>query len=606
MNRLFNRSKNITLSVLAALTSVAVMGCKQDETHVTELNLQSETLEVAPEGGIATMAYTISNPVEGAEVLASSDDEWLHDFDCSTENEINFTVDENPEVGKTRTAKVIVSYNNGAIEKEFSVIQGEGVEKAPFDIDITEIGLDYAISVITPLDPEMTWHALAYTKEYFDTKTVEDAVSEFLNAYQFLAGMAMMDFEDFMTQSILATGQQTVGFDQLGLDTDHYIMAIGIAADGTVLSDAVLEPFHTAAIDSIDVTFDVSIAVDGINATLTASPSDKNVRYYTDIKLKSDWPNGPDIQGWLQTYMWQQSIMGKTKEQTINEISSYGDVSKEYYLDKETEYYAFAVAINEVGLLQSDPKVIEFTSGSVPPSDNTFQINVIQEGVDYVDYEIVPSNNDYYSYAVSPVSEWEGMTDEEYVRQYISTGMNLILMDMKTTFGTNSFTESGLAPNTDYYIFVFGYEQQTITTDITKVKVSTVGTDNPEDLTFTFETDNITPTSVDVKVVGTPSQALYYWDISEASATAEDVKTAIDARVQHYIDIGYMPDRATAFQSFGTRGTVEEQGKTYYEFTYKSIEPGKEYKVYAVGIYDETGEYATDVFFSEPFKTPLQ
>ena len=136
------------------------------------------------------------------------------------------------------------------------------------------------------------------------------------------------------------------------------------------------------------------------------------------------------------------------------------------------------------------------------------------------------------------------------------------------------------------------------------MKVSTVGADNPEDLTFTFETSNITSTSVDVKVVGTPSQALYYWDIVEASASADDVRAAIDARAQHYIDIGYMPDLATLFQQYGTRGTAEEQGKSNYEFTYKSIEPGKEYKLYAVGIYDETGEYATDFVFSEPFTTP--
>lgn len=607
MTRTFNHFKKTMLLAAVVLPAFLLSGCQEKESPVTtELKLESSTLNVPADGGDAVMNYTVTNPIEGAKINAGSEAGWLHDFDCSEEGRIRFIVDENPEVGQTRTATVTVTYNDGAIEDEFTVLQGEGVEKAPFEITIDEVGMDYAIATIAPLDPEMTWHALAYDAWVFDEegRPIEQCVEEFLNAYAFVASMAGMDFETFMETDILCTGTETLPFEQLSVGTKHYIMAIGIDAKGTILSDAVLEPFTTEGIDMQDITFEVSFDVDGVNGTLHTIPSDNNVRYYTDIKLKSDWPDGPDIQGWLQTYMWQESILGISREEAINKISSYGDATKEYYLDKETDYYAFAVAINEQGIICSDAEVVEFTSGTVPPSDNTFMINVIEEGADYVDYEVIPSNNDYYSYAVSPVSEWDGMTDEEYVRQYISTGMNLILMDMKTTFGENSFTESGLAPNTDYYIFVFGYEQQTITTEITKMKVSTVGADNPEDLTFTFETSNITSTSVDVKVVGTPSQALYYWDIAEASASADDIRTAIDARAQHFIDIGYMPDLATLFQQYGTRGTAEEQGKSNYEFSYNSIEPGKEYKLYAVGIYDETGEYATDFVFSEPFTTP--
>ena len=607
MTRTFNHFKKTMLLAAVVLPAFLLSGCQEKESPVTtELKLESSTLNVPAEGGDAVMNYTVTNPIEGAKINAGSQAGWLHDFDCSEEGRIRFIVDENPEVGQTRTATVTVSYNDGTIEDEFTVLQGEGVEKAPFEITIDEVGMDYAIATIAPLDPEMTWHALAYEAWVFDEegRPIEQCVEEFLTAYAFVASMAGMDFETFMETDILCTGTETLPFEQLSVGTKHYIMAIGIDAKGTILSDAVLEPFTTEGIDMQDITFEVSFDVDGVNGTLHTIPSDNNVRYYTDIKLKSDWPDGPDIQGWLQTYMWQESILGISREEAINKISSYGDATKEYYLDKETDYYAFAVAINEQGIICSDAEVVEFTSGTVPPSDNTFMINVIEEGADYVDYEVIPSNNDYYSYAVSPVSEWDGMTDEEYVRQYISTGMNLILMDMKTTFGENSFTESGLAPNTDYYIFVFGYEQQTITTEITKMKVSTVGADNPEDLTFTFETSNITSTSVDVKVVGTPSQALYYWDIAEASASADDIRTAIDARAQHFIDIGYMPDLATLFQQYGTRGTAEEQGKSNYEFSYNSIEPGKEYKLYAVGIYDETGEYATDFVFSEPFTTP--
>ncbi len=591
------------MSLLAAMTFVAVQSCQKTPESVTEINLESETLQVAPEGGSATMGYTITNPIEGVTAEATSTTEWLHDFDCSTEGQITFIVDENPEVGQSRTATVTVTY--GTIEKDFTVLQAEGVEKAPFDIDITEIGLDYAVATITPLDQEMTWHALTYECWVLDEdRTIEEAIEEFLAAYQFVASMAGVDFETFMKSDILETGTKTMTFNQLGVGTDHYIMALGLAPDGTVLSDVVLEPFTTESIELQDVTFDVSCDVDGPDIVLHTTPSDNSIRYYTDVKLKSDWPDGPDIQGWIQTLIWRGSISGKTREQVIEEISSYGKVDKEMYLNANTEYYAFAVAINDEGIVISEEETILFTTGDIPMSDNIFKVTVTNTGVDKATIHIIPSNEDSYTWAVSPASEWEGMTDEEYLDWYFQT-YGTFFLDLSGMIGETTVEEENLAPDTEYYAFVFGYEQSTVTTGVTKVKFKTKSADNPEDLTFEFSIGTVTPTTVDVKVSGTPATAMYYWDVIDASATEETAKETLDARVQRWIDIGYKADRAAVFQEVGARGTVETT-VSYYNFSYNSIEPGKEYKLYAVGIYDETGEYATDFYFSEPFTTPEQ
>lgn len=606
MNKLFDRSKNITLSILAALAAVTVQGCKQDESHVTELNLQSETLEVAPEGGIATMTYTINNPVEGAAVEALSSSEWLHDFDCSTDNEINFTVDENPEVGQTRTAKVVVSYNNGAIEKEFSVIQGEGVEKVPFDIDITEVGLDYAIATITPLDQEITWHALTYEKWYLDEnfETLTDAIEKFLQDYRQIASLAGMDFETFMATQVLVTGTKTMKFDQLVVGEEQYILAVGLDEQGNILSEGVLEPFTTESIEMTDVTFDLSIDINGPNVTLNTTPSDNNIRYYTDIKLKSDWGESPAIQKWIQTLIWRGSVIEKSREEVINEISSYGQVSKQFTLNANSEYYAFAVAITDEGIICSESEITEFITEDIQHSDNTFEIEINKIGADYVNFNINPSNNDKYTYAVTPVSDWVGKTDDEYLQEYVLN--NQLSLTVLSRYGKGENLEYvALNPETDYYIFVFGYEQNIITTAVTKLPFTTINTDNPEELSFEFHTSNISPTSVDVKIIGTPDQALYYWDIVDASATQEEAKDILEGRIQRWLDIGRATDRVSIFKELGATGTIKET-VTYYNFGYSYIEPGKEYKLYAVGIYDETGEYATEFYFSEPFTTPLQ
>ena len=509
MTRTFNHFKKTMLLAAVVLPAFLLSGCQEKEGPVTtELKLESSTLNVPAEGGDAVMNYTVTNPIEGAKINAGSQADWLHDFDCSEEGRIRFIVDENPEVGQTRTATVTVTYNDGAIEDEFTVLQGEGVEKAPFEITIDEIGMDYAIATIAPLDPEMTWHALAYEAWVFDEegRPIEQCVEEFLTAYAFVASMAGMDFETFMETDILCTGTETLPFEQLGVGTKHYIMAIGIDAKGTILSDAVLEPFTTEGIDMQDITFEVSFDVDGVNGILHTIPSDNNVRYYTDIKLKSDWPDGPDIQGWIQTLIWRGSVSGKSREQVIEEITSYGEVSKEYYLNANSDYYAFAVAINDQGIINSELEIIDFSTGNVLKSDNTFEISTVQVGVDYAEILIRPSNNDIYSWAVSPVSDWEGMTEEEYMEQYLE--QNAAFLWLKENTGESTVTANNLTADTEYYAFVFGYEQYVMTTDVTKIKFTTGGADNPEDLTFDFTIGTVTSTSVDVKVVGTPEKAL--------------------------------------------------------------------------------------------------
>lgn len=604
MTRTFNHFKKTMLLAAVILPAFLLSGCQEKESPVTtELKLESSTLNVPAEGGDAVMNYTVTNPIEGAKINAGSQAGWLHDFDCSEEGRIRFIVDENPEVGQTRTATVTVTYNDGAIEDEFTVLQGEGVGKAPFEITITEIGYDYAIADITPFDPQMTYLVSYYEQQFLNQfDSVDPLIEQLLNDYVFIASMAGLDLKTFLETQILIKGNiSDYMCAMLSTNTDHSIFAVGLDSDGKILTDWVKEPFTTKQIEMIDITFDVSCNVNGPNVILKTIPSNKSIRYYTDVKLQSDFPEDMDLQYWIHQLIWRGNITGDTTEEVIEEISSFGDVEKEYYLNANSDYYAFAVAINDQGIINSELEIIDFSTGNVLKSDNTFEISTVQVGVDYAEILIRPSNNDIYSWAVSPVSDWEGMTEEEYMEQYLE--QNAAFLWLKENTGESTVTANNLTADTEYYAFVFGYEQYVMTTDVTKIKFTTGGADNPEDLTFDFTIGTVTSTSVDVKVVGTPEKALYYWDVIDASATEEVAKETLDARVQRWIDIGYKTDRAAVFQEMAVRGTVETT-VTSYNFGYNSIEPGKEYKLYAVGIYDETGEYATDFVFSEPFTTP--
>lgn len=604
--RLSYLSKRIVPFALFALTAIVPQGCQKDDSSTAkpEIVLQSSTLEVAPEGGVATMNYTINNQRQDATVSARCDAAtWIHDFDCSTPGVISFTVDENPEVGQSRSATVTVSCD-GAAEQVFEVLQGEGVEKAPFQIQIDEIGLDYVTATIVPQDNTMTWLALAYEQWVLDERfaTIDEAIADLLNAYTFLASMYGVDLPTFMKAQILSTGTQTMTFDQLSVDTDHYVMAVGLSPDGIRLTEAVLMPFKTQSIEMEDVSFDISIDINGPYVTMQTVPSDKNIRYYTDVKLKSDWQNGPDIQGWIQDLIWRGSISGQSREEVIAGLSSYGDVTKEYYLNANTEYYAYAVAINEEGIVCSEEKTLLFTTGDVAMSENIFDIQINETGPDFVNFTVTPSvKNDVYTYAVTPVSDWEGMTDEEYLESYIAA--NSFFLTLAATSGDQTFQVGDLTSDKEYYLFIFGYEQDKVTTDLTKIKFKTNATSSASELTFEFQASDVTSNQVSVKVVPSAQDAMYYWDLIPASsATQEGAKAAVDARVQHWIDIGYKASRADVFASKGYRGTVEKT-ITAYDFGYVMIEPATEYKIFAVGIDDKTGEYVTDVYFSDSFTT---
>lgn len=596
------------MSLLAAMTFVAVQSCQKTPESVTEINLESETLQVAPEGGSATMGYTITNPIEGVTAEATSTTEWLHDFDCSTEGQITFIVDENPEVGQSRTATVTVTY--GTIEKDFTVLQGEGVEKAPFDVTITEIGYDYAIADITPLDPEITYMTLCYEQWALDQYgSLQEVVDRVLNDYSVIAGMAGIDLKTFLEYSVLLKGPETdIRYDQLAVNVDHYIFVVGLDSDGNILTESVKEPFTTEAIDMIDVSFDMSYQLDGLDVSVKTVPSDNSVRYYTDIKPKAELTNGAEgLQGWIHTLIWRGSVNGKSPEQVIEEITTYGESNKDYYLNANTEYYAFAVAVNETGIVCSEAQLIEFTSQDVPTSDNTFTLELAYAGTRSVDIHIIPSNDDRYSWGVTPVEDWEGISDDEYIDEYIIN--NYLSVNLLMSSGETTQTWSGLEPDKEYYAFVFGFEQNTRTTAVSKIKVKTASeTQNPDEMSFIFDVTVLGPTYFEVDIDATPDDALYYWDVIDASATQETAKATLDASIATMMEGGWYSSPAEVLMVYGARrGDLENYTVSYYYNLWLSyLEGGKEYKLYAVGIDETTGEYTTDFYFSEPFTTPEQ
>ncbi len=99
-------------------------GGETPETPAPELAITTTSpIAVGAEGDVATVAYTITNPVEGKSVTASADQTWVNGFDYTVAGEVSFIVDAN--TGAAREATVTLAYE-GAESKTIKVSQAAG------------------------------------------------------------------------------------------------------------------------------------------------------------------------------------------------------------------------------------------------------------------------------------------------------------------------------------------------------------------------------------------------------------------------------------------------------------------------------------------------
>ena len=117
---------------------------KQAEMPVKEpvLTLTSEaTMEFEVEGGLGQITYTLENPVEGVELTATTDAEWISGLVASGSDKVLFTVKAND--GEAREAKIAVAY--GDLGFEVTVKQAENPIKQPILTLISEATMEFAV-----------------------------------------------------------------------------------------------------------------------------------------------------------------------------------------------------------------------------------------------------------------------------------------------------------------------------------------------------------------------------------------------------------------------------------------------------------------------------
>ncbi len=491
-----NSIKSFLILAVAALCFVACDRPTKEPVNPIEpvvLKIDDSAVQVKADGGEYYFTYSIESKEGGdvenfdtslLEATVSNNDEWIHSFDCSAEGEVLFVVEPNI-TGSTRISKIVLSY--GDAKDDIVVTQsGDGAE--------IEVSIDFSFEIDGPyvsMTTTPTPENIRYFAWYFSVENMESALSK-----------------------------------SPGVTVEMYLERL--------------------------------IEVDLSNAI-----------YYG-------------------------SFAGYTAEEAVAEITLKGTQTQYFELNGNTEFYAYGCAVSDKGEIKSDLVYTTFKTGPVAPSNNVLTIHDVEVNTDRAWFSISTTNMDQYAAFVLPASMVEGATDEELLDYYNNLDSNVLVSYLH--FGNYDGYVLLDQADADYYILAFGYEYGMFTTEVKRQKIHTLPYDPNVTAEFELAIDKITHYRVKASLNVEPVTALYYIDVCEADATAEDVKAEVMEAAQWYVDNGYYSNLADCFQVVGSKGSRPFEATGLY--------PEADYRIYVFGINEETGEINTEVTFSEVFTTP--
>ena len=356
----------------------------------------------------------------------------------------------------------------------------------------------------------------------------------------------------------------------------------------------------------VEISIDFEFEINGPFVRMYTTPNPEGIRYYAwyysvkGMETALAQSPGVTVEMYLEKIIevdiseaiYYGAYAGYSAEQAVAEITLVGPSYQDFELNGNTEFYAFACAVNNQGALISDLVYTTFKTGMVEPSNNELTLSNVKVNTDRVAYDVIASNMDQYATIVLPAADVENLTDDEFIAMFNKIDGYVSYLN----FGSSSKEYLLHMEDTDYYIYYFGYEYGMATTEIKREKIHTATYDPNATPELELTLDKITHYRVKASVEVEPETSLYYIDVCGVDETAEELKETIREAAQWYVDNGYYNNIAMCYRIVGSKGSQQ------VEFT--GLYPETQYRVYAFGIDEKTGEFNTDVIFSEVFTTP--
>lgn len=481
-----------------------------------------------------------------------------------------------------------------------------------FDLAVDAISANGCALACKPHDETMTYICKIVGRKEFDAFESDwDYQMDDLALFESWAALDNVSLETVLA-SELFIGPVEDFADRLSPATEYYLYAYGMTFAGEFTTGIDKLLFKTAAVEQVDVTFDIRISeLAPSSFAMAVTASDPKADFFFSL-MEEEWVSQWDSpeEAAVEYLAWLVRFY-TGKGASVRDIYEYfvcRGVGRDVFerLRPEKTYYAFAVGITTEFLPNSTPAVEQVVTLAVPPSDITFSVEIDRITFNSVSGTITPSNDDQYFWTVQRKSDVDEAPSEEELmwaiaEMYEENGMfgDALHTGVSTIEGIDF-----LSPDSDYCLLVYGW-QEGPTTALTKKEIHTAPAEvNAEDLVVTFEVSDVTYNSATVAT--RPNIGVYYYsDIIEAEvfeqrvAETGDRDAAIVALLDESLSWGAefagceKPEWALNVASIGDDS-----------YTYERLESETSYVIMAVSLDLESGEAAYPKgFVSEAFTT---
>ena len=479
--------KNIWLIFCSAFALTLLLGCTSDKPvppapqEEPQLTLENTKLEVTADGGTFSVAYELLNPIEGAELKVSSEQDWVYNIDTSIEGVISFEVDASFEEAE-RKCRLEVTYPQIYPNPTITVLQAGG-KKHAIELHLTSAAATTITMDVIPQDKNMPYVFILGNGKYIEENglmTDDEALwASDMEIFQSFADAFGGEIATAATAFMYQGDQISHQFTGVNPNTTYVAYAYGF-------DTATLQPtteisrlkITTSTVEDYILHFDFNVEVDGPDVVMDITPQGYDGYFFFGIFDARDVPQGTPMEefrgyceaSWEEYKALYSSFFDGIEEGLhfiFNELAYKGTAHLATDLDANTEYVLWAFGMDDEALLNTTPEYYYFKTGNVEASANSFEISITDLHPRKATVNVEVSNDDSYVAALLTAEKLEGFSDSEAV-QYIIDNFNVA-----TISGSMSDTATGLNPNTTYEIVVFGYEAGCATTGGTRLQFTT-------------------------------------------------------------------------------------------------------------------------------------
>ena len=472
------------------MLAIASWSCKEpgiDEVidTATSVKFEKQVVDLGCEQTTVTLHYTINNGIEGIDIVAATDVEWISDI-AAENGTLTFTVAKN-QTAEARQTKLRVTYPNA--DTVYITVQQAQFDAITFELEVTASTSTSCTTLIKPSTDAYAYIAYMSEVDYFLTAQITTPEELFQDDYNyFMAFAEQYDvpylYEFFLANYVAYEGEQSIEWTGMvpGKEYVLYVYAIEFndANNDYWMASPVTHMMITLQAEELtEVNFDVDITIDGPNATYSIVPQDWDGRYYLTVYEEGDYmyrdTPADDNYSKLISSVWLDTVTqlmasGYAPDQIFEIMCLQGPEEYSELLKGKTNYAMVIYAIDMIdGMPQvvSKPQIKNFTTEAIGASNMTLDIKVENKYVRVADVTVTPSTNEYYTVAIVPFSEVPESSNAEII-DWLNDNFS-----MDSYHGEIFSHLNTLQPETSYSILAYGYYGGVVTTDLFRYDFTT-------------------------------------------------------------------------------------------------------------------------------------